>query len=279
MFAQLSSAMPSTFPRLIIDRITPWLQQPGTTFEHGEHNRIDIQEIRTSFATRLVAGRPSQLDLFDLLQRLSQNRTAGQPLRFKLGHCRSCGEAMTYETHDGRAWRIVNPCSRTNPPLARAVIDVPSGILLFHHDLRALLYPMPEKGWVGEEEHQLKGLSAASVPGITALLRFYAREGALRLPIRAHASLIPTTEGWDLANPGLTGPGATAPGRRPLVSGKNLLMISDSGLALTWPSTLTECVQVPCKAGRYQLTVHPEAYEEAPRTPVTYASLERVGDC
>ena len=280
MFAQLSSAKSSTtFPMFIVDQILPFLQQRGTTFEHGGHNRIDIQEIRASFSTRLVAGRPSQLDLFDLLWRLGQDKTSEQPLRLKLGHCRSCGEAMVYETLDGRVWRIVNPCSRANRPAARAEIEVPSGVLLFHHDLRSFLSPMPDKGWVSEEERHLKGLSADSVPGITALLRFYAREGVLRLPIRAHASLVPTTEGWDLANPGLDKLRRPSPGQRTLISNHDLLMAADSRLAHLFPTALAEAARVPCKPGWYRITVHPDAYEEARRAPVTYASMERVRDC
>lgn len=281
MFAQITSHLPSArdFPRYLIDKTIPWLQGQGTTFQHQDHNPLDINEIRSSFRDRLISGRPSQQDLFELLWRLSHHAPREKPLRFKLGYCRSCGETMAYETLDGYSWRAVNPCSRAKRLPARAEIDVPSGILLFHHDLRPLLSPMPDKGWVGEERRWLNGLWGDSIPGITALLRFYAQEGALRLPIRSHASLIPTAEGWDLANPGLNGLHRPALGQRQLISGHDVLMIADSCLAHPFPSMLAEATQVPCKPGRYRLTIRPDAYEGVRRTPITYAALSYISPC
>lgn len=285
MFAQMTSHPPSAhdFPKYLIDKTLPWLQGQGTTFQHQDHNPLDIDEIRSSFRDRLISGRPSQQDLFELLWRLSNHASREKPLRFKLGYCRSCGEALVYETLDGRRWSGVGSCSRAARLPARAEIDVPSGILLFHHDLRPFLTPIPERGWVGEEEHRLNGLGAESLPGITALLRFYAREGVLRLPIRSHASLIPTTKSrdksWDIADPGLAALHRPATGWRQLISGHDLLMVADSCLAHPFPSMLAEATQVSCEPGRYRLTVRSEAYEGARRAPVTYASLERIGSC
>lgn len=237
------------------------------------HHRDDLREIERNIFGRLNTRPVNALDMFSLLRRLRDGRELEKSLRLPLGDCRSCGLPMIYETLNGVQWSAVSSCEPvpTLPP--RVEIDVPSGVLLFHHDPRAALSPTSGTHWENEEREALGNRASTSANGVIALLRRYALEGLLRLPVRGHASLVDAEGGWHIIDPGIFGKRDSTLNRRTLVTGRRLLFCGDAALFQEPP---TDAAQIRCTPGRYRLTLNRAAYEQSPQFPLLYGHLGLV---
>lgn len=268
-----SSTLPSTEFRLALEK---HYADHQPTIDHQGHLVRMIPKTARELAVQVCPpSRGALLKSFDLLQRLNGGRHTTEPLSFVFGACSFCGRSPAYETLNGSTWKAALSCDWQEELPIRAEIDVSSGTLLFAKDVRELLSPPPSGGWEQEERRVLGGRAAGSRAGLAALLRLYAIEGALWLPIRSHASLLPANGGWDLFNPGLAGLVKPQPGRVSLVSGSSILMAVDSTLAGPFPSFFANAQKLSCPPGRYRLDLDPKAYE-GPGGPLTYAHLKQA---